>query len=110
VLDSRTGRLLGTIPAGSPPQHLAFVPFGRPRAYITSGYGSSIELVDARTRTVIRRGEVPYGSFNISAAGGVVAVASLLTGAVTELAGPTLVQSMTARPAPATRSIAISVW
>ena len=110
VLDTRTGRLLGTVPAGSPPQHLAFVPFGRPRVYLTSGYGSSIEVVDARTHTVIRRGEVPYGSFNISAAGGIVAVASLLTGAVTELAGPTLVRWMTARPAPATRSIAISVW
>jgi YVTN family beta-propeller protein len=110
VLDARTGGLLGTVLAGSPPQHLAFVPFGKPRVYITSGYGSSIELVDARTRRVIRRGEVPYGSFNISAAGGIVAVASLLNGAVTELAGPTLVRWMTVSPAPATRSIAISVW
>lgn len=110
VLDTRTSNLLGSVPAGPPPQHLAFVPFGRPRVYITSGYGSSIELVNTRTRTVIRRGEVPYGSFNISAAGGIVAVSSLLDGDVTELAGPTLARSMTARPAPATRSIAISVW
>lgn len=110
VLDARTGTLVGTVPAGSPPQHLAFVPFGRPRVYVTSGYGSSIEVVDARTRTVIRRGEIPYGSFNVAASGGVVAVASLLNGTVTELNGPNLVRWMTARPAAATRSIAISVW
>jgi len=110
VLDARTSRLLGTVPAGSPPQHVAFVPFGRPRVYVTSGYGSSIELVDASTRTVIRRREVPYGSFNVSASGGIVAVASLMNGDVTELDGPTLARSLIVKPAPATRSIAISVW
>jgi len=110
VLDARTGRLLGSVPAGPPPQHVAFVPFGRPRAYVTSGYGSSIELVDAGTRTVIRRRAVPYGSFNLAASGGIVAVASLLNGTVTELAGPTLERLMTVRLGPATRDVAISVW
>jgi DNA-binding beta-propeller fold protein YncE len=110
VLDTRTGRLLGSVPAGPPPQHVTFVPFGRPRAYVTSGYGSSIELVDARTRAVIRRRGVPYGSFNLASSGGIVAVVSLLNGTVTELAGPTLSRLLTVKLAPATRDVAIAVW
>ena len=110
VLDAGTGRLVGTVPAGPPPQHVVFIPYGRPHAYITSGYGSAIEMVDTGTRTIVKRSEVPYGSFNLATSGDLIATASLLDGTVTELAGPTLARWMTVKIAPETRDLAISVW
>jgi hypothetical protein len=110
VLDARTGHLVGTVPAGPPPQHVVFIPYGRPHAYITSGYGSTIEMVDADTRTIVKRSEVPHGSFNLATSGDLIATASLLDGTVTELAGPTLARWMTVKIAPETRDLAISVW
>jgi DNA-binding beta-propeller fold protein YncE len=110
VLDARSGRLVGTVPAGPPPQHLVFIPYGRTRAYITSGYGSSLELVDPHTRRILRRAEVPYGSFNLATSGDLIATASLLNGEVSEFAGPTLAHWMTVRLAAETRDLAISVW
>jgi serine/threonine-protein kinase len=110
VLDARDGRLLGTVPAGPAPQHVVFVPYGRPHAIVTSGYGSSLETVDVGTRRVLRRVEMPYGSFNVATSGDLVVTASLLNGTVTELAGPRLRRTLTTRVAPATRAVAISVW
>jgi DNA-binding beta-propeller fold protein YncE len=110
VLDSRSGRLVGTIPAGPPPQHLVFIPYGRTRAYIISGYGSSLELVDPQTRRILKRAEVPYGSFNLATSGDLIATTSLLNGEVSEFAGPTLAHWMTVELAPETRDLAISVW
>lgn len=110
VLDARTGRLLGTIPAGPPPQHIAFGPYLHPRAYITSGYGSQIEMVNPETRKVLRRASLPYGSFDLATAGGLVVTSSLFNGEVTEFNGPNLSRWMTVKVAPATRDAAISVW
>ena len=110
VLGARSGRLLATIPAGPPPQHVAFLPYDRPAAYVTSGYGSQLEVVDASARKVLRRASVPYGSFNIAAAGGIVVTSSLLTGRVTEYNATTLRRWMSVELAPATRDVAISVW
>jgi DNA-binding beta-propeller fold protein YncE len=70
-------RLLFRVPAGPPPQHLVFA---AGYAYITSGYGSSIEKVNLLTGRVVRRTGAPYGSFDLDAAGGYVATASLLKG------------------------------
>jgi DNA-binding beta-propeller fold protein YncE len=110
VLDARNGRLVGTVPAGPPPQHLVFVAYGGSRAYISSGYGSSLELVDGRTRRIVKRVEVPYGSFNLASTGDLIATASLLDGEVSEFAGPTLAHWLTAKVASETRDLAISVW
>jgi DNA-binding beta-propeller fold protein YncE len=77
VFSSRTRRLLFRVPAGAPPQHLAFA---HGTAYITSGYGSSIEQVDLQTGHVMRRSFAPYGSFDLDAAGSYVVTASLLEG------------------------------
>jgi DNA-binding beta-propeller fold protein YncE len=110
VLNARSGRLAATVPAGPPPQHLVFIPYGGSRAYITSGYGSTLELVDPHTRRIRKRAQVPYGSFNLATAGDLIATASLLNGEVSEFAGPTLAHWMTVKLAPETRDLAISVW
>jgi hypothetical protein len=110
VLNARTGRLIGTVPAGPPPQHVAFIPYGKPHAYITSGYGSQIEMVDPTTRKVLRRASVPYGSFNLATSGDLIFTSSLLDGAVTELNGANLSRWMIVKLAPVARDAAISVW
>lgn len=110
VLDARTGSLVATISAGPPPQHVVFVTYGRPRAYVTSGYGSEIELVDARTRRVLRRARAPYGSFNVATAGGIVVTTSLLDGELAEFRAADLSRWLTVKVAAAARDAAISVW
>jgi DNA-binding beta-propeller fold protein YncE len=110
VLDARSGRLVGTVRAGPPPQHVLFIPYGGARAYISSGYGSSLELVNPQTRRIVERVEVPYGSFNLATSGDLIASSSLLNGEVSEFAGPTLAHWMTVKLAPETRDLAISVW
>lgn len=77
VFSTRTRRLLFRVPAGTPPQHLAFAGGD---AYITSGYGSSIEQVSLRTGHLIRKVLAPYGSFDLDAGGRYVVTASLLQG------------------------------
>jgi DNA-binding beta-propeller fold protein YncE len=110
VLDARSGHLRATISAGRPPQHVVFIPSARTRAYISSGYGSSLEQVDPRTRRILQRARIPYGSFNLATAGDVIATASLLNGEVSELSGPRLARRLTVKVAPETRDVAISVW
>jgi hypothetical protein len=87
VLATGNGGLLGKVPAGRPPQHIAFIPSASPHAFITSGYGSSIEMVNPATRKVIRTEGLPYGSFNLATSGGLVVTCSLLNGEVTEFNG-----------------------
>jgi YVTN family beta-propeller protein len=110
VLNAQTGRLVATVPAGPPPQHIVFLPYRGARAYITSGYGSTIEMVDVHTGKVLRRTRVPYGSFNVATAGDLVVTASLLNGTVTEFDGSKLSKWMTVKVAPNARTVAISVW
>jgi DNA-binding beta-propeller fold protein YncE len=110
VLDATTHRQMGTVPAGRAPQHIVFLPYGHPAAFITSGYGSSIEMVNTATRKVIRRSALPYGSFNLVTSGGLVVTSSLLDGYVTEFNGTTLARWMNVNVAPRARDVAISVW
>jgi DNA-binding beta-propeller fold protein YncE len=110
VLNAHTARTVARVPAGPAPQHVVFVPYGPPHAFVTSGYGSRIEEVDVRTRRILRSARVPYGSFNLAAAGDVVAASSLLDGEVSEFNGATLARWLTRRVAPSARDIAISVW
>lgn len=70
-------RPLFRVPVGPPPQHIAFA---GGYVYLTSGYGSRIEQVSTSTGKVIRRARSPYGSFELDAADGFVANASLLDG------------------------------
>src|SRR4051794_36787983 len=69
--------------AGPPPQHLAFGPRGR--AYVTSGSDGTLRIVSAATGRTLRIVRTAYGSFNLGLAGGLVTVASLYRGTLTEL-------------------------
>jgi DNA-binding beta-propeller fold protein YncE len=77
VFSARTRRLLFRIPGGPPPQHVVFAGH---YAYITSGYGSSIEQVSLLSGRVLTRVAAPYGSFDLDASGGYVVTSSLLRG------------------------------
>jgi DNA-binding beta-propeller fold protein YncE len=104
AFSTTTHRPLFRVPVGAPPQHLAFT--GR-FAYLTSGYGSTIEKVDAATGRVITRATAPYGSFELSAADGYVVSASLLRGTLA-IYNPDLKLLRVVKLAPATREVAIS--
>jgi DNA-binding beta-propeller fold protein YncE len=99
-------RLVFRVPAGPPPQHVAF---GLRFAYLTSGYGSRIELVEPRTGLVLRSAAVSYGSFNVATVGGVVVTSSLLRGTLTELTDR-LRPLHQYRAAPVARDLALTVW
>jgi DNA-binding beta-propeller fold protein YncE len=77
VFDARTHHALFQVPVGAPPQHLVLEGSD---AYLTSGYGSTIEKVNATTGRVVRRTSAPYGSFELDAADHYVVAASLLRG------------------------------
>jgi YVTN family beta-propeller protein len=108
LLDPTTHRVLATVPAGPPPQHIAFG--ARGHAYITSGYGSTIETVDEHTHRILRRAAAPYGSFNVATTGDVVVTSSLLDGAVSEFNGANLARWYSKELAPVTRDLALTVW
>jgi DNA-binding beta-propeller fold protein YncE len=110
VLSAHTARPVARVPAGPGPQHIVFVPYGTPRAFVASGYGSRIEEVDARTRRILRSARVPRGSFNLATAGDVVAASSLLDGEVAEFDGATLTRWLTRKVATSACDLAISVW
>lgn len=100
---SDDGRLLFHVPVGAPPQHVAFA---GAYTYLTSGYGSTIERVVTRSGRVVAHARVPYGSFELDAAAGVVATASLLDGRLAILT-PELRVRRVVQVAPVTRDVAI---
>ena len=104
VYGAASGRLLDTVPAGRAPQHVLFA---AGRAYVTSGYGSSIEMVDPARRTVLRRVESPYGSFNLASAGRWLVTTSVLNGEVTILRAATLRRRDETTVASVARSVAV---
>jgi YVTN family beta-propeller protein len=106
IFDAETRRPVARVPGGAPPQHVAF---GVRAAYVTSGYGNSLEIVDLTSGRVRKRIETPRGSFNVATSGGLVLTSSLLNGTVTELddLGRVL---MVRRVAPATRDVDVAVW
>jgi DNA-binding beta-propeller fold protein YncE len=107
VFDSRTLRAVARVPAGAPPQHVA-IGF-RDEAYVTSGYGSSLEIVDRSSGRVKKRIEIPYGSFNLATVASLVVTSSLLNGKVTELDENGRVL-MRRRVAPAARGVAATAF
>ena len=116
IFDAGTRRPVASLAADAPPQHVAFSQFelashppGR-LAYISSGYGRAIRVVSVRELRTLRRVRVPYGSFNVVTAGGLVATSSLLTGTLTELTATPPWQLLEQKHlAPAARDVAIAV-
>jgi DNA-binding beta-propeller fold protein YncE len=106
VFDSASRRLLFTVPVGPPPQHVAVGRRGF--AYLTSGYGSRIVMADARGH-VIRSGQIPYGSFNVTTIGRLVVTSSLLRGTLTELDDHLHVLK-TVKVASAARDVGVTAW
>jgi DNA-binding beta-propeller fold protein YncE len=104
VYSAVSGRLLGTVPAGRAPQHVLFA---AGHAYVTSGYGSSIEMVDPARRTVLRQVALPYGSFNLAAARPWLVATSVLDGEVTVLRAATLRRGAQTTVASVARSVAV---
>ncbi|MDX6520492.1 MAG: hypothetical protein QOF08_1097 [Gaiellales bacterium] len=104
VYNAFSGRLVDTVPAGRAPQHVLFA---AGHAYVTSGYGSSIEMVDPRRRTVIRQVALPYGSFNLASAGPWLVATSVLNGEVTVLRAASLGRGAQTTVASVARSVAV---
>jgi YVTN family beta-propeller protein len=104
VFDASTRHLLFRVPVGAPPQHVVFA--GR-NAYLTSGYGSTLEKVDGATGRVITRTTAPYGSFELDAGHGYIVVSSLLRGTVADYAYDLTLLHVRAL-APADRDVAIA--
>lgn len=104
AFSARTPHVLFRVPVGAAPQHLVFE---GSYAYLTSGYGSTIEKVSATTGRVLRRASAPYGSFELDAADGYVVSSSLLRGTLA-IYTPGLKLLRVIKLAPATREVAIS--
>jgi YVTN family beta-propeller protein len=86
VVDAATYKTIATIPAGSPPQHLAFLTLLHlQRAYVTSGNDGVLRILDDRTGHLIRLVQIPTGSYNVETGGSFVLTSSLSRGTLTEL-------------------------
>jgi streptogramin lyase len=107
VFDARTRRPVARIPAGAPPQHVAFGPIRE--AFVTSGYGGTLEIVDRFSGRIRRTAHVPYGSFDVATTGSLVVTSSLLRGTLTELDDDGALQ-MSRRVAPAARGVAVTAF
>jgi DNA-binding beta-propeller fold protein YncE len=107
VYAAATGHAVASVPAGIAPQHVAFSQTTPARAYITSGYGRSLEMVDAASGRILHRAALPYGSFNLSTLGSVVATTSLLDGKVTILRPGNLRPRLSVTVAPEAREIVL---
>jgi hypothetical protein len=116
LYDARTMRPVVTLPAGRPPQHVAFSEFAlnnsNPQhfAYVTSGYDGVMRIFYAESHRLVGTRSIPYGSFNASSRLGLVATASLMRGTLAELdAAPPWRRLKTARVAAAARDVALVV-
>jgi DNA-binding beta-propeller fold protein YncE len=108
VLNARTGSEAFAVRIGSAPQHVVFA-YPEGSAFVTSGYSSRIVKVDPATGRVVATARTPYGSFNLSSSGDLVATTSLLNGTVTEF-DVNLKRLLTVKAADAARGIAVTVW
>jgi hypothetical protein len=109
IFSARTGRRLRTIPAGPPPQHIAFDQFSNARhAYLTSGSDGTLRIMSLRTGRTVRTVSIPAGSFNVATGGSLVVTSSLTGGWLTELDGNGRIL-LRKRVAPAARDAAVAV-
>jgi DNA-binding beta-propeller fold protein YncE len=104
VYGAANGRMVDTVPAGRAPQHVLFA---AGHAYVTSGYGGSIEMVDPAVRTVVQRVQLPYGSFNLASAGPWLVATSVLNGEVAVLRAATMRRRAQTTVASVARSVAV---
>ena len=86
LLDPRTGRLLRLLPAGRPPQHVAFRDWDVESgvAYVTSGKDGTLRThrLDGR---LLRTAAIPLGSYNVTCSGSWVVSPSLDRGTLAVL-------------------------
>jgi DNA-binding beta-propeller fold protein YncE len=104
AFSSRDHRVLFRVAVGAPPQHLVF---SGHYAYLTSGYGGSIEKALASNGRVLARAAAPYGSFELDAGHGMVATSSLLRGTLAVFDSKLRLLKLLAL-APAARDLVIS--
>lgn len=104
ILAARTHRVVRTLPAGSPPQHIAFGAY----AYVSSGNDATLRLLSRRTGRLVASARVPLGSYNLGVGPGVVATSSLTNGMLTELRADGR-RILSERVAPAARDVALVV-
>ena len=76
IYEARTGRLVRTIPADAPPQHVTFLD---ERAFVTSG-DDAVLRVHALDGRLLRSAPVPAGSFNVQQGWGMILTPSLERG------------------------------
>ena len=96
-------RVVFRVPVGPPPQHVAL---HGGYAYLTSGYGATIEKVSATNGHIVARASSPYGSFELAAEDRYVVTSSLLRGTLAiYTAGLRLLRVV--HLAPATREVAL---
>jgi streptogramin lyase len=107
IFDTRTLRPVARIPAGAPPQHVAIGYLDD--AFITSGYSSSLEIVDRSSGRIRHTIRVPRGSFDVTVGGGFAVTSSLLRGTVTEVTDDGAVW-LSKRFAPAARGVAVAAF
>jgi DNA-binding beta-propeller fold protein YncE len=81
IHDARTGHVLHTLAAGSPPQH---VTFERGRAFVTSGDDGTLR-VHALNGRVLRTARIPSGSYNVQRGPGRILTPSLSHGTLSVL-------------------------
>jgi len=81
ALYGRDGRILRTLPAGAPPQHVAF---SRGKAFVASGDDGTLRR-HRLDGALVREARVPVGSYNVTFGGGRVVSPSLGRGTVSVL-------------------------
>lgn len=77
LYDPRTGELVRRLPAAAPPQHVTFLAGA---AFVSSGDDGTLERRNVRDGLVAGRSRIPFGSYNVQEAGGLVLTPSLSAG------------------------------
>lgn len=107
VLDATDQQVLFRVPVGPGGRGPVHVAVTERYAYLTNGYGSTLEQVAAGSGRILHRTTTPYGSFELAADGRYVVVSSLLRGTLA-IYTPQLKLLRVVHLAPATREVALS--
>jgi YVTN family beta-propeller protein len=84
VYDARNGHVLRRLPAGSPPQHIAF---RNNTVYVTSGADGTLNLHRLTDGRLLRTTRIPTGSYNVQRGPGRIITPSLEHGTLCVLDG-----------------------
>jgi DNA-binding beta-propeller fold protein YncE len=82
IYDARNGHVLRTLPAGSPPQHVAF---HGDRTYVTSGLDGTVHVHSLHDGRILRTTATPAGSYNVQQGAGRILTPSLDRGTLSVL-------------------------